>query len=78
MATVLGKIHELSSYRLWANLKAPDLLVVVDRNAVETASQIAGIRLWITNEYMHSGLRDGGGQVFDHLIGMLNGKKPLF
>ncbi|KAG4119712.1 hypothetical protein ERO13_D11G097200v2 [Gossypium hirsutum] len=44
----------------------------------ETASQIAGIRLWITNEYMHSGLRDGGGQVFDHLMGMLNGKKPLF
>ncbi|TXG62945.1 hypothetical protein EZV62_009939 [Acer yangbiense] len=46
--------------------------------AMETASQIAGIRLWITNEYMHSGLRDGGGQVFDHLMGILNGKKPLF
>ncbi|KAK4435183.1 Proline iminopeptidase [Sesamum alatum] len=45
---------------------------------METASQIAGIRLWITNEYMHSGLRDGGGQVLDHLLGMLNGKKPLF
>ncbi|GAB2230909.1 hypothetical protein Droror1_Dr00015206 [Drosera rotundifolia] len=44
----------------------------------ETASQIAGIRLWITNEYMHSGLRDGGSHVFDHLMGMLNGKKPLF
>ncbi|KAH8488739.1 hypothetical protein H0E87_024392 [Populus deltoides] len=46
--------------------------------AMETASQIAGIRLWITNEYMHSGLRDGGGQVLDHLLGMLNGRKPLF
>ncbi|KAK8711315.1 hypothetical protein V6N13_146599 [Hibiscus sabdariffa] len=45
---------------------------------METASQIAGIRLWITNEYMHSGLRDAGGQVLDHLLGMLNGKKPLF
>ncbi|XWS76960.1 hypothetical protein CRYUN_Cryun01aG0223000 [Craigia yunnanensis] len=45
---------------------------------METASQIAGIRLWITNEYMHSGLHDAGGQVFDHLMGMLNGKKPLF
>ncbi|KAK4266910.1 hypothetical protein QN277_023769 [Acacia crassicarpa] len=44
----------------------------------ETASQIAGIRLWITNEFMHSGLRDGGSQVLDHLLGMLNGKKPLF
>ncbi|XP_034708449.1 proline iminopeptidase [Vitis riparia] len=45
---------------------------------METASQIAGIRLWITNEFMHSGLRDGGSQVFDHLMGMLSGKKPLF
>ncbi|XP_038681737.1 proline iminopeptidase-like [Tripterygium wilfordii] len=45
---------------------------------METASQISGIRLWITNEYMHSGLRDGGGEVLDHLLGMLNGKKPLF
>ncbi|EEF50593.1 proline iminopeptidase [Ricinus communis] len=48
------------------------------RVAMETASQIAGIRLWITNEYMHSGLRDAGGRVLDHLLGMLNGKKPLF
>ncbi|KAF8380165.1 hypothetical protein HHK36_027648 [Tetracentron sinense] len=46
--------------------------------AMETASQIAGIRLWITNEFMHSGLRDGGGQVLDHLMGMINGRKPLF
>lgn len=46
--------------------------------AMETASQIPGIRLWITNEYMHSGLRDGGGHVFSHLMGMLDGKKPLF
>lgn len=44
----------------------------------ETASQIAGIRLWITNEFMHSGLRDDGNKVLDHLLGMLNGKKPLF
>lgn len=46
--------------------------------AMETAEHISGIRLWITNEYMHSGLRDGGSHVFDHLVGMLNGKKPLF
>ncbi|KAJ4956762.1 hypothetical protein NE237_013545 [Protea cynaroides] len=46
--------------------------------AMETASQIAGIRLWINNEFMHSGLRDAGGQVLDHLLGMLNGRKPLF
>ncbi|KAI4355138.1 hypothetical protein L6164_003938 [Bauhinia variegata] len=46
--------------------------------AMETVSQIAGIRLWITNEFMHSGLHDAGSQVLDHLLGMLNGKKPLF
>lgn len=46
--------------------------------ATETAAHIAGIRLWVTNEYMHSGLRDGGSHVFDHLMGMLKGKKPLF
>ncbi|KAJ8573207.1 hypothetical protein K7X08_009718 [Anisodus acutangulus] len=46
--------------------------------SMETASQIAGIRPWITNEYMHSGLRDAGSRVLDHLLAMLNGKKPLF
>jgi len=46
--------------------------------AKETASQIARIRLWVTNEYMHSGIRDGGPHVFEHLMGLLNGKKPLF
>ncbi|XP_057533628.1 uncharacterized protein LOC130811368 [Amaranthus tricolor] len=46
--------------------------------ASESAKHISGIRLWITNEYMHSGLRDGGSHVFDHLMGLLNGKKPLF
>ena len=55
-----------------------DDLFVNFKIAMETASQIAGIRLWITNEYMLSGLRDGGGKVFEHLMGMLNGKKPLF
>lgn len=46
--------------------------------AMETASEISGIRLWVTNEYMHSGLRDSGSQVFDQLMGMLQGKKPWF
>ncbi|XAR54013.1 Prolyl aminopeptidase [Bertholletia excelsa] len=45
---------------------------------METAAQISGIRLWINNEYMHSGLRENGALVLDHLFGMLNGKKPLF
>ncbi|KAK9074268.1 hypothetical protein SSX86_006865 [Deinandra increscens subsp. villosa] len=40
--------------------------------AMETAAEIAGIRLWVTNEYMHSGLRDGASHVLDHLMGLLN------
>ncbi|GKU96830.1 hypothetical protein SLEP1_g10022 [Rubroshorea leprosula] len=53
--------------------------IYVNFNLVmQTVSEIAGIRTWITNEYMHSGLRDAGGQVFDHLMGLLNGKRPLF
>lgn len=46
--------------------------------SMDTASQIAGIRLWITNEYMHFGLRVRGDRVLDHLLGMLNGKKLCF
>lgn len=46
--------------------------------AMETASEIAGIRAWVTNEYTHSGLRDSGSQVFEQLLGMLQGKKPSF
>ncbi|CAN8254024.1 unnamed protein product [Cochlearia groenlandica] len=45
---------------------------------METASQISSSRLWVTNEFMHSGLRDAGRQVLDHLLGMISGKKPLF
>lgn len=46
--------------------------------AMETASKISGIRLWVTNEYMHSGLRDSGSHVFDQLMSMLHGRKPQF
>ncbi|KAL4586108.1 hypothetical protein LXL04_010739 [Taraxacum kok-saghyz] len=46
--------------------------------SMKTAKEIPGIRLWVTNEYIHSGLRDGAGHVLDLLMGLLNGKKPLF
>ncbi|KAL9234498.1 hypothetical protein vseg_009367 [Gypsophila vaccaria] len=55
-----------------------DDLYVNFKLAMETADHISGIRRWITNEYMHSGLRDDGSRVFDQLMGMMNGKKPLF
>lgn len=46
--------------------------------AIEAESKIAGMRLFVTNEYMHSGLRDGPVHILEQLMGMLNGKKPLF
>ncbi|GKU88089.1 hypothetical protein SLEP1_g2394 [Rubroshorea leprosula] len=48
------------------------------RVAMRTVPEIAGIRTWITNEYVHAGLIDSGGLVFDYLMGLLKGKKPLF
>ncbi|KAG0553341.1 hypothetical protein M758_12G002000 [Ceratodon purpureus] len=43
----------------------------------ETASQIKDIRVWVTNEYLHSGIREDGARVLDQLFGMLKGKHPL-
>jgi hypothetical protein len=45
--------------------------------AQATAAQISGIRLWVTNEYMHSGLREDGSRILDQLFGMIKGKFPL-
>lgn len=43
----------------------------------ETAREILGVRLWVTSEYMHSGLRDDGARVLEYLLGMIRGKKLL-
>lgn len=39
----------------------------------ETAAAIQGIRLWITNEYEHNGLRADGEVVLDRLLTMVRG-----
>ena len=41
---------------------------VVREFADEAAAQIRGLKPWITNEYLHNGLRAGGEKVLDHLI----------
>lgn len=43
----------------------------------ETAAQIKDIRTWVTNEYLHSGIREDGARVLDQLFGMLKGKHPI-
>jgi len=46
----------------------------VDRTLSEKcASNINGIKLWITNEYEHDGIRADGDRVLDRLLGMLHG-----
>jgi len=41
----------------------------------ETAREIAGIKLWVTNEYEHNGLRSYGEKVLGRLLDMLHGEK---
>jgi pimeloyl-ACP methyl ester carboxylesterase len=40
----------------------------------ETARNIRGIKLWVTNEYEHDGLRADGEKVLGRLLGMLHGE----
>ncbi|KAG0210334.1 hypothetical protein BGX28_009386 [Mortierella sp. GBA30] len=49
----------------------------VDRECSErTAQGIQGIRLWVTNEYMHSGLRDSDG-VLSKLLKLVSGEADV-
>ena len=44
----------------------------VDRQlSEETATLLPRLRPWLTNEYLHNGLRSDGGHVLDHLIGLV-------
>ena len=40
----------------------------------ETARSIRGIKLWVTSEYQHDGLRIDGDKVLGRLLGMLHGE----
>ena len=47
----------------------------VDRDlSAQTAGEIAGLRIWVTNEFEHSGLRLHGDIVLDRLLKMLKGE----
>jgi pimeloyl-ACP methyl ester carboxylesterase len=43
--------------------------------AEETARQIRGMRPWITNEFLHNGLRAGGERLLGRLIDLARGKE---
>jgi pimeloyl-ACP methyl ester carboxylesterase len=42
-----------------------------------TASRMSCLRTWVTNEVGHSAIRDEGGRVFDHLLGLVRGSTVL-
>ena len=82
--------HILAEYPGWPKLYDLDVLkknkvpcaaliyyndMYVDRELSEqTAANIQGIKLWITNEHEHDGLRTNGEIVFGRLLAMLKGE----
>ena len=47
---------------------------VLREHSEEAARQIRGLRPWITNEYLHNGLRAGGEQLLGRLIDLARGR----
>ena len=45
--------------------------------AEETAGFVGSMRKWVTNEYMHSGIREDGIRILDRLMGMTRNSRPL-
>ena len=46
----------------------------VDREfSLETAALLPGMRKWLTDEFLHNGIRSGGERVLDRLIGLARG-----
>jgi pimeloyl-ACP methyl ester carboxylesterase len=43
--------------------------------SLETAESIQGIRVWVTDEYEHNGLRARGEEVLGHLLDLLEGRR---
>ncbi|MEU9759111.1 alpha/beta fold hydrolase [Streptomyces sp. NPDC047985] len=79
--------HLLADRTDWAPLYDPERLAVnevpvaaavyhddmyVDTgHALRTAEAIRGLRVWVTNEYEHDGLRAGGPRVLDRLLALV-------
>ena len=45
--------------------------------AAETASRIAGARVWSTSEYMHSGIREDGARIVSKLLSYVRDEDPI-
>ena len=42
--------------------------------SLETVERIPSMRAWVTNEYLHNGLRADGERILDRLLGMVRGR----
>ncbi|MER7845575.1 alpha/beta fold hydrolase [Kitasatospora sp. NPDC096077] len=51
-----------------------DDMCVDTAHSLETARAVRGLRVWVTNEWEHDGLRVSGGKVMDRLIKMAHGE----
>eukprot|EP00802_Teleaulax_amphioxeia_P034446 Tamp_40894.p2 GENE.Tamp_40894~~Tamp_40894.p2 ORF type:complete len:125 (+),score=25.90 Tamp_40894:61-435(+) len=81
-----GMLYDLQQLR--AN-KVPTAAAVyfddiyVERALSEQTAALVGseggtrMKLWVTNEYQHSGIRDDGYRILDRLLGMLDGSVNL-
>jgi pimeloyl-ACP methyl ester carboxylesterase len=86
----LGEAADLLAAHAWPRLHDPERLrenevpvaaaiyaedMYVERSlSEETASQIRGLRPWLTSEYEHNGLRADGDRVLGHLIDLVRGR----
>ena len=44
--------------------------------SLRTASQVAGLQAWVTEDYHHDGIGDEGPAIFRRLLAMTNGEDP--
>jgi hypothetical protein len=41
--------------------------------AQRTAARVGCLQQWVTNEYLHCGIREAGGTIFERLLNMTRG-----
>lgn len=86
----LREAAELLAEHEWPQLYDPDRLranevptaaaiyaddpYVESRFSMETARQVPGFRPWLTNEYLHNGLRADGNRILSRLIDLASGQ----
>ena len=51
--------------------------IYVERAFSEETADLLGAKVWVTNEFQHSGLRDCPARVFDTLLAMTKGEVAL-